>query len=141
MKVFFLLLTIFALNAMAQSPSQPEKESADDLRAGLVMFSIGNEGEGSRVWLERTSSDDYFLRMKEGKAEKILKLSSKEAKQIDMEFASKFLKSMYELPPTPEKCKKAYRLVMKGESQDICKEEELKTQEFKPFDLALRKRF
>lgn len=141
MKVFFLLLISFASYAMAQSPSQPEKESVDDLRTGLIMFSIDNENEGSRVWLERTSSDDYFLRMKEGKQEKILKLSSKEAKQIDMEFASKFLKSMYELPATPEKCKKAFHLVMKGEGQNICKEEELKTQEFKPFDLALRKRF
>src|SRR5690606_3914879 len=141
MKIFSLLILALAFSAMAQSPAQPEKESVDDLRTGLVMFSIDNANEGSRVWLERTSSDDYFLRMREGKKEKILKLSSREAKRIDMEFASKFLKSMYELPAAPEKCKKAFHLVMKGENQEICKEEELKTHEFIHFDLALRNRF
>lgn len=125
----------------AQSPSQPEKESTDDLRTGMVMFSIENKSEGRNVWLERTPSEDYFLRMTKGKTEKIQKLSSKEAKQIDMEFASKFLRSMYELPASPEKCKIAFHLVMKGEGQDICKEDEGKTQEFVPFEALLYKRF
>ena len=141
MKCLFLILTVFSTSVWAQSPSQPEKESTDDLRTGMVMFSIDSKLDDRHVWLERTPSEDYFLRMTKGKTEKILKLSSKEAKQIDMEFASKFLKSMYELPTSPEKCKMAFQLVMKGESQNICKEEDGKTQEFAPFEAALYKRF
>lgn len=137
---FLFLIFILSLPAFSQT-QQPEKESKDDLRAGLVMFSIEDIGEDTTYWLERTTGEDYFLRMKEDDDEKIMKISSKDAKKLDMEFASKFLKLMYELPPSPEGCKVTLRLTMKGENQDMCGKDEKKAQEMLPFMKDVAKRF
>lgn len=137
---FLFLIFILTLPAFSQT-QQPEKESKDDLRAGLVMFSIEDIGEDTTYWLERTTGQDYFLRMKEDDDEKIMKISSKDAKKLDMEFASKFLKLMYELPPSPEGCKVTLRLTMKGENQDMCGKDEKKAQEMLPFMKDVAKRF
>ncbi len=137
---FLFLIFILSLPAFSQT-QQPEKESKDDLRAGLVMFSIEDIGEDTTYWLERTTGQDYFLRMKEDDDEKIMKISSKDAKKLDMEFASKFLKLMYELPPSPEGCKVTLRLTMKGENQDMCGKDEKKAQEMLPFMKDVAKRF
>ncbi len=133
----FILLTQFAYS----QTQQPEKESKDDLRAGLIMFSIEDIGEDTIYWLERTTGEDYFLRMKEDDEDKIMKISSKDAKKLDMDFASKFLKLMYELPPSPEGCKVTLRLTMKGEGQDVCGKDEKKAQEILPFMKEVAKRF
>jgi hypothetical protein len=141
MRFIFLLLVMGQLS-FAQSTSQPEKESTQDLRSGIVMFSIENTEDDKIVWLERTASLDYFLRMTEDDdEEKIHKLSSKEAKALDMEFASKFLKCQYELPPSPEGCKVTLHLNMKGEKQGVCAKDDKKAQEIQPFLKALLKRF
>lgn len=137
---FLFLIFILSLPAFSQT-QQPEKESKDDLRAGLVMFSIEDIGEDTTYWLERTTGEDYFLRMKEDDDEKIMKISSKDAKKLDMSFASKFLKLMYELPPSPEGCKVTLRLTMKGENQDMCGKDEKKAQEMLPFMKDVAKRF
>lgn len=137
---FLFLIFILSLPVFSQT-QQPEKESKDDLRAGLVMFSIEDVGEETTYWLERTTGQDYFLRMKEDDDEKIMKISSKDAKKLDMEFASKFLKLMYELPPSPEGCKVTLRLTMKGETQDMCGKDEKKAQEMVPFMKDVAKRF
>ena len=105
------------------------------------MFSMEDIGEETTYWLERTAGGDYFLRMKEDEDEKLLKISSKEAKKMDMDFASKFLKLQYELPPSPEGCKATIRLEMKGELQDVCGKDEKKTQEITPFMKEVAKRF
>lgn len=138
---FLLFFVLLSSGAFAQHSSQPQKESAEDLRSGNIMFSIEDVGEESTFWLERTASLDYFLRMKEEDDEKILKISAKEAKKLDMEFASKFLKCQYELPPSEEGCKVTLRLSMKGESQEICRKDDKKAQEIEPFYKALVKRF
>lgn len=138
---FFLFLCLLSLSTYAQHSSQPEKESSNDLRFGTVMFSLQDLEEEATYWLERTPSEDYFLRMKEDKEEKLQKLSSKDAKKLDQEFAAKFLKCAYELPPSPEGCKASLRLLMKGEEQDICGKDDKKTQEFTSFTKDLRKRF
>ncbi len=70
-----------------------------------------------------------------------MKVSAKEAKKLDMDFASKFLKCQYELPPSEEGCKVTLRLSMKGESQDVCRKDEKKAQEINPFLKDLTKRF
>lgn len=137
---FLLLFIILSLPAFSQTP-QPEKESKDDLRSGLVMFSMEDIGEETTYWLERTVAQDYFLRMKEDGEEKIMKISSKDAKKLDMDFASKFLKLMYELPASPEGCKVTLRLSMKGETQDVCGKDEKKAQEIVPFMKDVAKRF
>lgn len=139
---FLLLLLVLSIPAFAQHSSQPEKESSDDLRTGLTMFSIDDLDEETKYWLERTPNLDYLLRMKEDdEDEKLVKLSTRDAKKLDMEFASKFLKCMYELPPSPEGCKVTLRLSMKGEPQDICGKDEKKAQEIESFVKGLAKRF
>lgn len=138
---FLFLIVFLSYGALAQHSSQPEKESAEDLRSGLTIFSIEDVGEETTIWLERTASLDYFLRMKEEDEEKLLKVSAKEAKKLDMDFASKFLKCQYELPPSEEGCKVTLRLSMKGESQDVCRKDEKKAQEINPFLKDLAKRF
>jgi hypothetical protein len=139
MRLFFLLaFFIFPVFSQIQHPQQ---ESKDDLRAGLIMFSIENISEHNSYWLERTAGQDYFLRMKEDDEEKIMKISSKDAKQLDIDFASKFLKLMYELPPSTDGCKVTLRLSMKGETQDLCGKDDKKSQEMAPFMKDLAKRF
>jgi hypothetical protein len=140
MRVLFLLLLVSS-QVFAQHSSQPEKESSTDLRSGNVLFSLEDIEDEKTFWLERTPSMDYFLRLKDEDDEKILKISSREAKTLDMEFASKFLKCQYELPPSPEGCKATLRLNMKGEGQNICGKDEKKTQEFTPMLKDLGKRF
>lgn len=105
------------------------------------MFSIEDTEEDSVYWLERTANLDYFLRMKEGDDEEIRKVDTRDAKKVDMDFASRFLKCQYELPPSPKDCKVTLRLSMKGETQDICKKDDKKAQEMMPFLKALMKRF
>lgn len=136
--LFFLLVT----SVHAQHSSQPQKESTSDLRSGLVMFEIEDLDDERTLWLERTANLDYFLRMKEeDEDERIQKITTKDAKKLDMEFASKFLKIQYELPPSPEGCEVTLRLNMKGEGQKVCEKEDKKTQEIRPIIKDLIKRF
>lgn len=138
----FLLFAFFlSFSGHAQHSQQPEKESSSDLRNGILMFSIHNVEDNVTYWLERTPSEDYFLKMKEKSEEKLTKLSSKDAKKLDLDFSSKFLKTQYELPSSPEGCKALLQLSMKGEPQEICGKDEKKTQEFLPFAKELSKRF
>jgi len=138
---FAILLFLVSFTSFAQHASQPVKESSADLRSGIIMFSIEDTEEDSVYWLERTANLDYFLRMKEGDDEKIRKVDTRDAKKVDMDFASRFLKCQYELPPSPKDCKVTLRLSMKGETQDICKKDDKKAQEMMPFLKALMKRF
>lgn len=138
----FMLFFLIVTSAFAQHSSQPQKESTSDLRTGLLMFSIEDTDEEMIVWLERTPNLDYFLRMKEeDEEEKIQKITTRDAKKIDREYASKFLKLQYELPPSPNGCKVTLRLNMKGEKQNVCEKEDKKTQEIRPIIKDLLKRF
>lgn len=141
MPFLFFLLISFSIG-FAQYSDQPQKESVSDLRSGIEIFRINNLTDETEVWLERTPNLDYFLRMKkDGDEEMISKMTSKEAKKLDMEFASKFLKCQYELPPSPENCKVTLKLTLKGEKQDVCGKDEKKSQEIAPFLKELQKRF
>jgi hypothetical protein len=135
------LTMLLSFSAHAQHASQPMKESTDDLRSGLIMFSIEDLKRGTTLWLERTANLDYFLRWKDKKDEKIIKVAGRDAKQFDREFASKFLKCQYELPSSSEGCKVTLRLIMKGERQDICEKDEKKAQEILPLAQKLETRF
>lgn len=138
----FIVFILMVTSAFAQHSSQPQKESSTDLRSGLLMFSIEDVEEERVIWLERTPNLDYFLRMKEeDEDEKIQKITTKDAKKMDMEFASRFLKLQYELPPSPSGCKVTLRLNMKGEGQNICNKEDQKTREVEPVMKDLLKRF
>jgi hypothetical protein len=138
----FLLTLCLSLTAFAQHEAQPQKESASDHRSGLQVFHISDLENDQEIWLEKTLSLDYFLRMKgDDGADKIQKISSKDAKQLDTRFASRFIKCQYDLPPSPTGCKVTLRLSMKGETQELCGKDEKKTQEILPFLEELTKRF
>lgn len=137
-----LLILLITASAWAQHSSQPEKESSTDLRTGITVFSIDHLGDEKKIWLERTANLDYFLHMQiEDEDEKIQKITTKDAKKMDMDFASKFLKCQYEHPPSEEGCKVTLRLTMKGEPLEVCKKDDKKTQEIEPFYQELQKRF
>lgn len=137
-----LLILLFTANLWAQHSSQPEKESSADLRTGIMVFSIDHLGDEKKIWLERTANLDYFLHMQiEEDDEKIQKITTKDAKQMDMDFASRFLKCQYELPPSEEGCKVTLRLTMKGEALEVCRKDDKKTQAIEPFYKEIEKRF
>ncbi len=140
MRLLFALL-IAASSACAQHASQPEKESAADVRVGVEVFRIEEVEPVKTVWLERTAGLDYFLVSKVGEGEeKIQKISSPEARRLEQEFAAKFLRCQYELPASETDCKPMLRLVLKGDPQDICGKDEKKAQEIVPFLKALTQR-
>ncbi len=137
-----LLLLLMSCSSMAQHSEQPTKESSSDLRNGMIMFSIEEFDSDKVYWLERTSNLDYFLRRQDDKDEQtIRKVDSRDASKLDMQFASHFLKIQYEIPAETGDCKVIYKLTMKGEAQDLCKKDEKKTQEIKPFLDVIVKRF
>ena len=139
----FALLLLSALTsfAAAQYSEQPLKESTSDLRSQTVLFSIEIPDDKKIYLLERTASEDYFLRLKSKGSESIKKVAGREATRLDREFASKFLRSQYEIAAKEGECEVTIRLVMKGEGQDICEKDDKKSQEFKPFVDGLSKLF
>jgi hypothetical protein len=138
--VFFILL--MTSTSFAENPQQPEKENSSDLRTGIVMFKIESVEDKKIVWLERTHGLDYVIRMKTNEnQEKIQKVTGQEAKRLDKEFATSFLKCQYELPASPSKCEVTLRLMMKGEEQNVCDKEDQKTQEIVPMLRRLEKHF
>ena len=136
-----ILVSLLALPVYAQHSSQPEKEATHDLRAGHTMFSVTDVDSEKTFWLERTPGLDYFLHLKVGSEQKMLKLASTQAKKLDQEFASKFLGFQYSEPPPEEGCKVWLKLNMKGEGLNVCAKEDKKTQEIAPFVKALAKYF
>lgn len=137
----WIVLFLISFGAMAQHAAQPEKESTSDLRSSLNIFSIEDTDSEKIYWLERTANLDYFLRLKDDDDESIRKVDSRDAKKLEMDFASRFLKIQYELPASEGKCEVTLRLSLKGESQEVCKKDDKKTQEIKPFLDAIGKRF
>jgi hypothetical protein len=141
MPFIILLLGTLSTFAAAQYSEQPLKESTSDLRSQTVLFSIEIPDDKKTYALERTASEDFFLRLKYKGNESIRKVAGREATRLDREFSSKFLKSQYEISSKEGSCEVSIRLVMKGEGQEICEKDELKSQEFKPFVDGLAKRF
>ena len=137
----FLIYLSFKTFAFAQHSEQPVKESTSDLRSQTVMFSVEVADDKKTYLLERTAGEDYFLRLKHKTNDTIKKIAGREATRLDRDFASRFLKAQYELPSKEGSCDITLRLVMKGESQDICEKDDKKTQEFKSLIEDLSKRF
>lgn len=141
MPFLLLLLGLLPTFALAQYSEQPLKESTSDLRSQTVLFSIEIPDDKKTYLLERTASEDFFLRLKHKGTDTIRKVAGREATRLDREFASKFLKSQYEIASKEGKCEVSIRLVMKGEGQEICEKDEEKSREFEPFVNGLSKLF
>ena len=142
MKILVLITgLLFLLPLVAQHHEQPQKESSADLRSHFVLFSVEIPDDKKSYILERTASQDYFLRMKKKNDETIRKISSKDALKLDKDFASRFLKCQYELETKEGECEVTLRLTMKGEKQEICEKDEGKSREIQSFVEELAKRF
>lgn len=141
MPFLLFMLGTFSSLALAQYSEQPLKESTSDLRSQTVLFSIDMPDDKKTFVLERTASEDFFLRQRFKGKETIQKVAGREAQRLDREFASKFLKTQYEIATKEGDCEVTIHLVMKGESQDICEKDNEKSREFKPFVENLTKRF
>lgn len=136
-----LVVFLFSLSVFAQHSEQPQKESSADLRHVNVLFSVEDVAEEETFILNRTQGLDHYLKKVEGKDEETQKVDSREAKKLDADFAAKFLKCQYEIPSVEGECKVTHRLYMKGETQDICKKDEKKSQEIKALIKDLNQRF
>ena len=66
MPFFILLLGTLSTFAAAQYSEQPLKESTSDLRSQTVLFSIEIPDDKKTYVLERTASEDFFLRLRIG---------------------------------------------------------------------------
>ena len=124
-----LLILAFSSAAFGQYSEQPLKESSSDLRSQTVLFSLEIPKEKKTYQLERSANESYFLRLIEGNKVSIRKIASREATRLDRDYASGFLKCMYEIPAEKGKCQVTLRLNMKGESQEICEKDDKKYQE------------
>jgi len=127
----FLFLVSFSGSILAQHSEQPEKESHTDLRNQSILFALDIVEDKTSYFLERTIGRDYFLRRKTSKKDELKKLASHYAQQLDRQFSSSFLKVQYEIPEVDGKCDIVLRLILRGESQSICKKDDKKTQEMK----------
>jgi hypothetical protein len=139
MHIIFLLF--LALGVFAQHSEQPLQESSNDLRSGLILFSIEDTEVSKTYMLERTSNQDHFLRFQSAQNEEIIqKIDSREAKKLDMNFSSRFLRCQYEHPSVSGECRVTHKLQMKGERQEICEKDDKKSQEIKEFLTHLAQR-
>lgn len=139
MKLFLCLF--FSLSAFAQSPEQPVKENDQDLRSNLTIFRIEDVKNDKVYILNRTTLLDHYLKYIKGDEEELRKVDSRDAKKLDSDFASKFIRIQYEIPAVEGKCKVTLRLMMKGEEQEICEKDEKKSQEVATFVQELAQRF
>lgn len=138
----FVFLLLFSMEVFAQHSQQPQKEDTSDLRSTSVLFSVQDIKNAKVFWLERTGNLDHFLRLKkDATTEDLRKVDSRDAKRLDMDFASRFLRCQYEHPSSEGECKVQFRLMMKGETLEICSKDEEKSQEIKAFIEDLHKRF
>lgn len=138
---FLFFLVLLSPMVLAQHSEQPKKEDTIDHRHQTTLFRVEDVKAGKVFLLERGSSSDHFLKLKKGTDEESIKLDSRLAKKIDMDFASRFIRCQYELPAAEGECDVTLRLNMKGENQDICSKDDKKSQEIAVFMEELQKRF
>lgn len=130
MPLLLLIIMAFTSVSFGQYSEQPSKESSSDLRSQLVLFSVEIPKEKKTYLLERSANQSYFLRMIEGDKVTMRKIASGEATKLDREYASRFLKCMYEIPSEAGDCQVTLRLQMKGDGQEICEKDDKRYQEF-----------
>ena len=130
MPLLLLFIMVFSSVSFGQYSEQPLKESSSDLRSQLVLFSVEIPKEKKTYLLERSANQSYFLRMIEGDKVTMRKIASREATKLDREYASRFLKCMYEIPSEAGECQVTLRLQMKGDGQEICEKDDKRYQEF-----------
>jgi hypothetical protein len=139
---YLLLCLLLSLFSWGQHAEQPAKESHEDLRTATVLFLVEDVRNDRAYMLERSPGLDHFLRRRDPDGDEIIKKTdTRDARNLDKEFAGRFLRMQYEFTLVPGDCDLLYRLNMKGEKQEICAKDDKKAQEIRPFIEVLKKRF
>lgn len=99
------------------------KTSNTDLRSANILLSI-QDNKGKLHSIYKSSADEYFLDVKSGKELERIKIANNQAQEFDQFYVSQFIHLKYSMPSFEGKdCSKYYSLSMRGERQDICKQE------------------
>jgi hypothetical protein len=139
MHIVALLLASKLLLAQTETPPKIDNT---DLRESFRLFSVQDISKEKTYILERTGEYQHYLKLVNDDEDPILrKVDGRDAKKLDLDFASRFIKLQYGLGENPDKCSAAYKLTMKGEEQVICEKDDKKTQELAGFLAELGKRF
>lgn len=115
MSLLFCSISAFA--------NQNVQTSNHDLRNDKELLSIKHfQGVTSTIF--KSFGDEYFYESIEDKSIDRYKISNIHAEQYDNFFVSQFIHLKYSMPTFSGKsCSKIYTLTMRGETQNICKQE------------------
>jgi hypothetical protein len=136
-----LLIFLITFSVYAQHAEQPQKELDHKARLDTIVFSLKEIGKNKTFWLERSSDGENLLRFKLDNREEVQKIDTKNAKQLELDFASSFLTCLYEVESLPGDCQRNFQLELKGEIQELCQKDERKSQVIRLFIERLEKRF
>jgi hypothetical protein len=118
--LIFIVSIYFTFNIYADSKL---KTSNSDLRSHQLILSVQAQ-DGNSHSLFKTTGEEYFVDHLQDKKSNRLKISNTEAEDYDAFFVSKFIQLKYAMPDfTGKNCSNFYTLSMRGETQNICKEE------------------
>ena len=138
-KILVFMSVFVAHLALAQEAEHTIRESNNDLRNHQPMLIIENLDDKESVQLERTSTGDFFVVLKEGKDTTKNKLGRSAAEGLDERFSAAFLKVQYELAADPKGCDADWRLVLRGDEYRFCPKNEQKDREIRPLFTEMRK--
>lgn len=117
---------IFLLLPFLFSMQEVKKESNSDLRNNVRIFSLEQLSDNKmKIYLQSNNATEYGLVFEKSDERSVLRLSSGAMKEVDKVFVDGFFQLNYILArSTDNKCKKLYRLELRGEELFICKDEE-----------------
>lgn len=122
-----ILFSFFTHFTFAQGYIRPEQKTQNnDLRSFKNLFEITSlEDDGSSYKLNVLNGDQFILIF--GASNENQRISSVESEKIDNKFVSEFIKMKYSMNRVSQGlCFKRYRLVMRGEDHEVCKDERKK---------------
>lgn len=135
--LFFVFSLCFQVNA-------EEKASNSDLRNKKEVFSITEfTKDKQRVYKLVTSGlGEFNIILASNKVVQSLKIDSEDAQNIDEQFADKYISLQFMMEQNKEKkCANLYKLVLRGEKQNICLHEKEKINLVNSFITFLESKF
>lgn len=121
MKYLILLIPFFTITDILADSRL--KTSNYDLRSHQLILSVQVQG-GNHHSLFKTAGEEYFVDRTMDKKTSRVKISNTEAENYDAFFVSQFIHIKYSMPNFQGKnCSNFYTLSMRGETQNVCKEE------------------
>lgn len=138
-KIILLSTLLGTTAAWAQELDHTTKESNNDLRGHQPMLVIEDLDAEESVQLERNSTGDFYLVLKDGKELTKNKLARTVAEGLDERFSAAFVKVQFELDQDPKGCDADWRLVLRGDEYRFCSKNEQKDREIRPLFVEMRK--